>query len=62
MYGMLDVNDIIETGYISRSVAGSYDNEGVAIFALIFAFYLWVKAVKTVLRTTPYNPLVIMNE
>jgi dolichyl-diphosphooligosaccharide--protein glycosyltransferase len=35
-------------GYISRSVAGSYDNEGVAIFALILTFYLWVKAVKTV--------------
>jgi len=34
-------------GYISRSVAGSYDNEGVAIFALIFCFYLWVKAVNT---------------
>ena len=29
--------------YISRSVGGSYDNEGVAIFALIFCFYLWVK-------------------
>jgi hypothetical protein len=35
------------SGYISRSVAGWRDNEGVAIFALIFAFYLWVKAVKT---------------
>ena len=34
-------------GYISRSVAGSYDNECVAIFAMVFAFYLWVKAVKT---------------
>eukprot|EP00606_Chrysophyceae_sp_TOSAG23-5_P000957 GSChrysophyteH2.ASY1.ANO1.414.1 assembled CDS len=33
--------------YISRSVGGSYDNEGVAIFALIFCFYLWVKAVHT---------------
>jgi dolichyl-diphosphooligosaccharide--protein glycosyltransferase len=33
--------------YISRSVGGSYDNEGVAIFALIFCFYLWVKAVNT---------------
>jgi dolichyl-diphosphooligosaccharide--protein glycosyltransferase len=33
--------------YISRSVGGSYDNEGVAIFALIFTFYLWVKAVHT---------------
>lgn len=31
-------------GYISRSVAGSYDNEGVAIFALLFTFYLWIKA------------------
>ncbi|WOK94829.1 dolichyl-diphosphooligosaccharide--protein glycosyltransferase subunit STT3B [Canna indica] len=34
-------------GYISRSVAGSYDNEGVAIFALLFTFYLFVKAVNT---------------
>ncbi len=34
--------------YISRSVAGSYDNEGVAIFALVFTFYLWVRAVTTV--------------
>jgi dolichyl-diphosphooligosaccharide--protein glycosyltransferase len=34
-------------GYISRSVAGSYDNEGVAIFALVFTFYLWVRAVHT---------------
>jgi len=37
----------IVPSYISRSVAGSYDNEGVAIFALIFTFYLWVKAVAT---------------
>ncbi|KAF5395917.1 hypothetical protein PHET_11243 [Paragonimus heterotremus] len=34
-------------GYISRSVAGSYDNEGIAIFCMLFTFYLWVKAVKT---------------
>lgn len=34
-------------GYISRSVAGSYDNEGIAIFALICTFWLWIKAVKT---------------
>ena len=33
--------------YISRSVGGSYDNEGVAIFALIFTFYLWIKSVNT---------------
>merc|ERR1712130_44172 len=34
-------------GYISRSVAGSYDNEAVAIFALIFTYFLWVRSVKT---------------
>lgn len=33
--------------YISRSVAGSFDNEGVAIFALIFVFYLFVKTLNT---------------
>lgn len=33
--------------YISRSVAGSYDNEGVSIFALVLVFYLWLKAVNT---------------
>ncbi len=37
----------IVPSYISRSVGGSYDNEGVAIFALIFTFYLWVKSVHT---------------
>jgi len=37
----------IAPGYISRSVAGSYDNEGIAIFALMFTYYLWIKAVKT---------------
>ena len=37
----------IVPGYISRSVAGSYDNEGIAIFALMFTYYLWVKSVKT---------------
>ncbi|CAD6231946.1 GSCOCG00001667001-RA-CDS [Cotesia congregata] len=36
----------IVPGYISRSVAGSYDNEGIAIFALQFTYYLWVKSVK----------------
>lgn len=29
--------------YISRSVAGSFDNEAVAIFALVFTFYAYVK-------------------
>lgn len=32
---------------MSRSVAGSYDNEAVAIFALVFSFYTWLKAVNT---------------
>lgn len=34
-------------GYISRSVAGSYDNEAIAIFCMLNTYYLWVKAVKT---------------
>eukprot|EP00871_Galdieria_phlegrea_P004200 jgi/Galph1/4781/GphlegSOOS_G3459.1 len=34
-------------GYLSRSVAGSYDNECVAITAMIFCFYLIVKSVNT---------------
>ncbi|CAG8592467.1 2295_t:CDS:2 [Funneliformis mosseae] len=36
----------IAPGYISRSVAGSYDNEGIAIFLLMFTFYLWIKGLK----------------
>jgi dolichyl-diphosphooligosaccharide--protein glycosyltransferase len=34
-------------GYVSRSVAGSFDNEAVAIFALVNTFYMFVKAVNT---------------
>ncbi|CAI2387653.1 unnamed protein product [Moneuplotes crassus] len=37
----------IVPSYISRSVAGSYDNEGVSIFALVLVFYLWIKSVNT---------------
>ncbi|KAG0667244.1 oligosaccharyl transferase stt3 subunit [Rhodotorula mucilaginosa] len=37
----------IAPGYISRSVAGSYDNEAIAIFILMITFYLWIKTVKT---------------
>ncbi|CAI8025342.1 Dolichyl-diphosphooligosaccharide--protein glycosyltransferase subunit STT3B [Geodia barretti] len=37
----------IVPGYISRSVAGSYDNEGIAIFALLFTYFLWIRSVKT---------------
>ena len=36
----------IAPGYISRSVAGSYDNEAIAIFLLMTTFYLWIKALK----------------
>ena len=38
----------IVPGYISRSVAGSYDNEAVAIFALITTFYFFLRSVNTV--------------
>lgn len=37
----------IVPGYISRSVAGSYDNEGIAIFCMLLTYTLWVKSVKT---------------
>ena len=37
----------IVPGYISRSVAGSYDNEAVAITALIMTFYFFIKSVNT---------------
>lgn len=30
-----------------RSVAGSYDNEGIAIFCMLLTYALWVKSVKT---------------
>lgn len=36
----------IVPAYIQRSCAGSYDNEGVAIFALIITFAFWTRAVK----------------
>merc|ERR1719462_630130 len=37
----------IVPGYISRSVAGSYDNEGIAIFALQFTYFLWIRSMKS---------------
>ena len=36
----------IAPGYISRSVAGSYDNEVIAITLLMATFYFWIKAMK----------------
>lgn len=44
--GTLSVN-ALTVGYISRSVAGSYDNEAIAIFLLMFTFFLWIRALKT---------------
>lgn len=37
----------IVPSYMSRSVAGSYDNEAVAIWALTNTFYLWIKSVNS---------------
>lgn len=37
----------IVPGYISRSVAGSYDNEGIAIFCMLLTYAMWIKSVKT---------------
>ncbi|KAI5121127.1 hypothetical protein M0805_002799 [Coniferiporia weirii] len=36
----------IAPGCILHSVAGSYDNEAIAIFFLMFTFFLWIKALK----------------
>ncbi len=36
----------IAPGYISRSVAGSYDNEAIAITLLMATFLFWIKALK----------------
>lgn len=46
--------------YISRSVAGSYDNEAVAIFALVWSFYTFLKAVNTVIRTFVVMLLIVI--
>ncbi|XP_050432666.1 dolichyl-diphosphooligosaccharide--protein glycosyltransferase subunit STT3A [Adelges cooleyi] len=37
----------IVPGYISRSVAGSYDNEAIAIFCMLLTYYAWIKSVKS---------------
>lgn len=37
----------IVPGYISRSVAGAYDNECISITTLLLVFYFWIKAVKS---------------
>lgn len=37
----------IVPGYISRSVAGAYDNEAIAITLLMLTFMFWIKSIKT---------------
>jgi len=37
----------INSSIMSRGVAGSYDNEAVAIWAVTNTFYLWIKACNT---------------
>ena len=46
----------IVPSYISRSVAGSYDNEGVAIFALVLVFYLYLKVGRRVWESNGCTP------
>ena len=36
----------VTPGYVQRSVAGNYDNESVAIFALCLVFFLFIKALR----------------
>lgn len=49
----------IVPGYISRSVAGSFDNEGIAIFALQFTYYLWVCRAEPLLLAPPASPVAL---
>ncbi|KAH7815452.1 putative dolichyl-diphosphooligosaccharide--protein glycosyltransferase subunit STT3B [Monocercomonoides exilis] len=37
----------IVPGYMSRSVSGSFDNECISIFALLWVFYYWIRSVQT---------------
>lgn len=37
----------IVPSYVSRSVAGSFDNEGIAIFALLFTFFTYIRTLNT---------------
>jgi len=37
----------IVPSYLSRSVAGSFDNEGVAIFALVHVFHMFIRTLNT---------------
>ena len=34
-------------GYTSHSIAGLYDNEGIAIFFMLLTCYIWLKAIRT---------------
>ena len=43
----------IVPGYISRSVAGSYDNEGIAIFCMLLTYYMLIKVGCSLVRYWP---------
>lgn len=51
----------IVPGYISRSVAGSFDNEGIAIFALQFTYYLWVSYKTNIAHSLTLRLSVVMS-
>jgi len=37
----------IAPAHLMRSVAGGFDNEAIAVFAMVATFYFWVKSIKT---------------
>ena len=37
----------ISPSLVSRSMAGSFDNEAIAIFCMLLTFYFWIRSVKT---------------
>ena len=41
----------IVPGYTSRSVAGTYDNEAIAIFAMLSTFFLFLRSVRSESKT-----------
>lgn len=41
------ISSIFLLSFYFRSVAGSYDNEGIAIFCMLLTYFLWIKSVKT---------------
>ena len=40
-----------------RSVAGGYDNESIAVTAIVLTFYLWVRSLRTPNSWILFSPL-----